>query len=220
MLKVAIKKRLKQFTLDVTFKMDDEIVVLFGPSGSGKTTILNALAGLVRPDEGEIVRDQEVLFQNKKVFLPTKKRNVGYLFQDYALFPHMTVEKNITYGVPKRTMPEFLQQWIQITGIQHLMKKYPNQISGGEKQRAALVRALAPQPRLLLLDEPFSALDSTNRLRCQDELQFIHRKWRVPIILVTHDEGEAIKLADRILYIEKGKIIKNKVKPKMKSQGL
>lgn len=206
MLKVAIKKRLKQFTLDVTFQIKDEIVVLFGPSGSGKTTILNALAGLVRPDEGEIVRDQDVLFRNKKVFLPTKKRNVGYLFQDYALFPHMTVEENIAYGVSKGISQEFLSQWIKITGIQHLMKKYPNQISGGEKQRVALARALAPQPKLLLLDEPFSALDAMNRIRCQDELLFIHRKWRIPILLVTHDEGEAVKLADRILYIEKGKI--------------
>jgi molybdate transport system ATP-binding protein len=220
MLKVAIKKKLKQFSLDVSFQMNNEIVVLFGPSGSGKTTILNSLAGLVRPDDGEIVRDQEVLFHYKKVFLPTKNRNVGYLFQDYALFPHMTIERNITYGIRSKTLPGFLQQWIQITGIQHLMKKYPNQISGGEKQRVALVRALAPQPKLLLLDEPFSALDSTNRINCQDELLFIHRKWRVPILLVTHDEGEAMKLADRILYIEKGKIINSKTIRIKKSQGI
>lgn len=211
MLKVAMKKKLRQFLLDVSFQMDHEIVVLFGPSGSGKTTILNALAGLLRPDEGEIERDHELLFKNNQVFLPAKKRKVGYLFQDYALFPHMTVEKNIHYGMQKNRIPAFLQQWIQITGIEPLMKKYPNQISGGEKQRVALVRALATQPQLLLLDEPFSALDSTNRVRCQEELLFIHEKWKIPILLVTHDEGEAVKLADRILYMEKGKIIKEKV---------
>lgn len=219
MLKIQVNKKLKDFSLDVSLHMENEMIVLFGPSGSGKTTLLNILAGLSRPDKGEMIRDQTVIFQNHKVFLSPRERKIGYLFQDYALFPHLTVEQNIRYGIPKKNTPPFLQKWIWSTGIQNLLKKHPDQISGGEKQRVALARALAPQPHLLLLDEPFSALDAATRARCQDELLYIHRKWKIPIILVTHDEKEAMKLAERIYYIEKGKIVKIKELKKKKSHG-
>lgn len=219
MLQVQIKKMLKQFSLDVSFQLDHEMIVLFGPSGSGKTTLLNILAGLSRPDTGEILHNQRVIFQDRKIFQPPQQRKIGYLFQDYALFPHMTVEQNIRYGIPKKQTTPFLQKWIRVTGIEHLLKKYPDQISGGEKQRVALARALAPQPYLLLLDEPFSALDSVTRNNCQDELLYIHEKWKIPIVLVTHDEKEAMKLADRIYYIEKGKIVKTKEFRKKTSHG-
>lgn len=220
MLEVQVNKKLKEFTLDVSLQMNHEMIVLFGPSGSGKTTLLDILAGVSRPDRGEMIRDQTVIFRNNKVFQSPRERKIGYLFQDYALFPHMTVEQNIRYGIPNTPTPSFLQKWIGSTGIQDILKKHPDQISGGEKQRVALARALAPQPYLLLLDEPFSALDSGTRTRCQDELIYIHRKWKIPIILVTHDEKEAMKLADQIYYLEKGKIVKIKDFRKKKTLGL
>lgn len=219
MLEIQVHKKLKEFSLDVSLQMDHEIIVLFGPSGSGKTTLLNIMAGLLRPDQGEMIRNQTPIFRNNKVFQSPRERKIGYLFQDYALFPHMTVEQNIRYGIPKKNTPPFLQKWIQSTGIHDLLKKHPDEISGGEKQRVALARALALQPYLLLLDEPFSALDSATRTRCQDELLTIHKNWRIPIILVTHDEQEAKKLADRIYYIEKGKIVKIQNFRERKSHG-
>lgn len=209
MLHVQIKKRLPHFLLDIECQMKDEILVLFGPSGSGKTTILNCIAGLDHPDEGYIALDQQVFFHGKRKSLPVQKRNIGYLFQDYALFPHMTVEKNIFYGVKKKDQQtsDSIQSLLQVLGIHHLLKKYPRQISGGEKQRVALARALATEPSILILDEPLSALDEDTRLECQDELLRLHAMWRIPFIIVTHDRSEADKLGDTILFLEKGKIM-------------
>lgn len=210
MLKVNIQKRLQHFELDVEFSVKDEIVVLFGPSGSGKTTILNNVAGLSHPDRGRIEINGNTFFEKGKKPLPVQKRNIGYLFQDYALFPHMTVEKNIYYGVNKQQSnehPETIQSLINELGIQHLLSKYPKQISGGEKQRVALSRALATEPQLLLLDEPFSALDNKTRLQCHEQLLALHQKWKIPVLLVTHNLEEAQKLGNRILFIEKGKFI-------------
>lgn len=209
MLYVNIQKHLPYFELDVEFEVGAEIVVLFGPSGAGKTTILNSIAGLTKPDTGIIRLGSTVFFETGKKSLATQKRRLGYLFQDYALFPHMTVEKNIRYGMKGRETEEserFLTQLLGLLGIEHLLPTYPHQISGGEKQRVALVRALASGPDLLLLDEPLSALDAGTRLKCQDELLAIHRLWRIPVLLVTHDEKEAQKLGDRVLIMEQGKI--------------
>lgn len=210
MLSVTIHKRLQHFDLDVQFSVKDEIVVLFGPSGSGKTTILNNIAGLSHPDDGHIELNKRIFFMKKQKPLPVQKRRVGYLFQDYALFPHMTVEKNIYYGVGKKHSAdhsETIRSIIEELGIEHLLSKYPKQISGGEKQRVALTRALATKPQLLLLDEPFSALDQATRLQCHEQLLSLHSKWNIPIILVTHNLEEAQKLGDRILFIERGKFI-------------
>lgn len=210
MLDVQIHKKLSHFELDVKFTAHHEIVVLFGPSGSGKTTILNCLAGLEQPDNGSIHLEGSLLFGEGKS-VPVQKRKVGYLFQDYALFPHMSVEKNIWYGVPKKDRPnkrEVIEQLLDVLGIQHLLRKYPHQISGGEKQRVALARALATEPSLLLLDEPLSALDEETRLQCQDELLRLHELWKgVPFLIVTHDRKEAEKLGDRILHMNYGKLI-------------
>ncbi|WP_047153108.1 ABC transporter ATP-binding protein [Aneurinibacillus tyrosinisolvens] len=209
MLSVQIQKKLAQFTLDITFCVKDEIVVLFGPSGSGKTTALNIIAGLLHPDKGSVLLNNMVFFSEEAGGLPPQKRKVGYLFQDYALFPHMTVRKNIRYGIrqPLTVKEENqIQHLLEGLGIGHLLLKYPHQISGGEKQRVALARALACEPALLLLDEPLSALDHASRLRGQDELLRLHKEWKIPTILVTHDKEEARKLGDRILYMEAGKI--------------
>lgn len=219
MLTVKIQKQLQHFILDVEFSVKKEIIVLFGPSGSGKTTILNNISGLSHPDSGLIKINNVTFFEKGQKPLPVQKRNIGYLFQDYALFPHMTVEKNILYGVNKTKSighTETIRSLIEDLGIKHLLSKYPKQISGGEKQRVALSRALATEPQLLLLDEPFSALDNKTRLICHEQLLMLHDKWKIPIILVTHNLEEAQKLGDRILFIEKGKFI-NKIEEKQTS---
>ncbi|SFJ01888.1 ABC transporter ATP-binding protein [Thermoflavimicrobium dichotomicum] len=218
MLTVQIQKQLAHFQLDISFQLKQQILVLFGPSGSGKTTILNCIAGLVTPDSGSIVLNDRVFFAQGQKPLPPQKRNVGYLFQDYALFPHMTVEKNIRYGLKIKNQKDadtFLRPLLQILGIEHLRSKYPHQISGGEKQRVALARALATEPSILLLDEPLSALDQKTRIQCQDELLRLHQMWRIPFIIVTHDLNEAKKLGDIIIYLEQGKIIKKEEKERI-----
>ncbi|WP_172370564.1 ABC transporter ATP-binding protein [Sporosarcina jiandibaonis] len=211
MLEVQIKKKLPHFLVDINLTVEDEILVLVGPSGSGKTTILNAIAGLDHPDDGRITLNGNIFFCDNEKPLPTQQRNIGYLFQDYALFPHMTVEKNIAYGVKKMNAIEAekrIERLVNTLGINHLLSKYPHQISGGEKQRVALARALATEPSLLLLDEPLSALDSRTRLECQEELQRLHATWKTPFIIVTHDMQEAEKLGDKIIFLESGLITK------------
>lgn len=205
MLTVSIQKRLPDFLLDVSFSVQQEIVVLFGPSGSGKTTILGSIAGLVHPDAGRITLGDQIFYEQGKKPMPVQKRRIGYLFQDYALFPHMTVAQNIRYGM--KTGHELgLEALLTTVGIDHLLDKYPHQISGGQKQRVALVRALATEPDILLLDEPLSALDADTRRQCQDELLRLHAMWNIPLLLVTHDRDEAERLADVILNIENGRI--------------
>jgi molybdate transport system ATP-binding protein len=205
MLTVKVQKQLPDFLLDVQFTMKDEIVVLFGPSGSGKTTILNSIAGLITPDAGHIQLGETYFYEQGKKPLPVQKRNIGYLFQDYALFPHMTVEQNIRYGM-KPGNRLHLESLLSTVGIDHLVEKYPHQLSGGQKQRVALVRALATEPDVLLLDEPLSALDADTRRECQDELLRLHERWKIPFLMVTHDREEASKLADVILTLENGKL--------------
>lgn len=203
MLNVQLAKKLNHFTLDIAFTMRSEIIAICGPSGAGKTTILNSIAGLIRPDTGQIQLNNRTLFQTGKTNIPTRKRNIGYMFQDYALFPHRTVWKNITYKNNNTKLVELLLQELQ---IDHLKEHYPDQISGGEKQRVALTRALATEPELLLLDEPFSALDEKTRIRAHDELLRVQKRWKIPIIFITHQIDEAKKLANRIIYLEHGKI--------------
>lgn len=209
MLFVNIQKRLPDFILDVSFSVQKEIVVLFGPSGSGKTTILNSIAGLVHPETGVIQLNENVFYREGQKPLPVQKRNIGYLFQDYALFPHMTVEQNVRYGL-KKGHELNLAPLLSTVGIDHLLQKYPHQLSGGQKQRVALVRALATEPDILLLDEPLSALDADTRKQCQNELLRLHAMWNIPFLLVTHDREEAEKLADVILLIDNGTIKERK----------
>lgn len=210
MLEVKIKKRLFHYEMDVNFTMDNEILVLFGPSGSGKTTILHCIAGITAPDKGNISLGGQTFYDRSMKTVPTQRRNIGYLFQDYALFPHMTVEKNIHYGVKKKAhKTDFvIEQLLEVLGIKHLLPKYPHQISGGEKQRVALARALATEPSILLLDEPLSALDKDTRIECQNELIRLHELWKIPFIIVTHDMDEAERLGHRIVFLEEGKIIR------------
>jgi molybdate transport system ATP-binding protein len=207
MLYVDMQKRLPDGVLHARFSAKDEIVVLFGPSGAGKTTMLNCVAGLTNPDAGLIRLGDTVFFDSdSKKALPPQQRNVGYLFQDYALFPHMTVEQNIRYGLKKGTNLR-LAELLASVGIDRLLDKYPHQLSGGQKQRVALVRALATEPDILLLDEPLSALDADTRRQCQDELLRLHEMWRIPFLLVTHDLQEAERLGSVILVVQNGQVL-------------
>lgn len=209
MLKVNLFKKLPHFELDVEFQLENEVLVLFGASGSGKTTVLDILAGLQNPDRGEIICNNRVHFSSEKgINLSPQERNTGYLFQDYALFPHMNVKRNILFGVDckkREKVPDY-RYVVEMFDIAHLEKRYPRQLSGGEKQRVALARALMTGPDLLLLDEPLSALDSGLRRQCQKELLYLHRQWRIPFILVTHDLDEAEELGNQILFLQKGTV--------------
>lgn len=211
MLEAQFTKKLWHFTLELQLQAENNILVLWGPSGAGKTTILQCLAGLFKPSGGYIRLNQRLLYSSgERLNVPTRFRNIGYLFQDYALFPHMTVRSNVMYGLKgQRSKPgegsldpiELLDSF----GVGHLVDRYPRQLSGGERQRVALARALAVQPQLLLLDEPFSALDKSTRVILRQEVKRLHRQWRIPFILVTHDEEDASFLGDRTILLEKGK---------------
>jgi len=208
MLKIDIQSSLHHYTLDIALDLDQEIGVLFGRSGAGKSTILHAIAGLYTPDHGQITIHERTVFDSERIDLPPQKRNVGYVFQDYALFPHMTVSQNIYYGIAKKdrnAAKTHIDALIGALGISHLQSKYPHNISGGEKQRVALIRALAMKPDVLLLDEPFSALDEDTRVEGHKELLRLKNEWKIPMLLVTHNKEEGEKLADRLFYIENGK---------------
>ena len=208
MLSVDITKNLPDFSLSIRFSIERDILVLFGPSGCGKTTTLRSIAGLLQPDGGRIVNDGEVFFDAAgKIFIPPRQRRIGYMFQDFALFPHMSVYRNIWYGVRDhdRETRQMYEKLTSLLKIGHLAERSPGQLSGGEKQRVALARALMAQPKILLLDEPLSSLDTETRLEVRNELREMQRIWNIPFILVTHDPDEARFLGDQVLYMQKGR---------------
>ena len=208
MLSVDITKNLPDFSLSIRFSIERDIRVLFGPSGCGKTTTLRSIAGLLQPDGGRIVNDGEVFFDAAgKIFIPPRQRRIGYMFQDFALFPHMSVYRNIWYGVRDhdRETRQMYEKLTSLLKIGHLAERSPGQLSGGEKQRVALARALMAQPKILLLDEPLSSLDTETRLEVRNELREMQRIWNIPFILVTHDPDEARFLGDQVLYMQKGR---------------
>src|SRR5690625_4306803 len=204
MLHVHMKKKLINYTIHVQFSIEKNIVVLYGPSGAGKTSILNGIAGLTKLDDGDIRLNDKILVQNGRSIIPVQKRNIGYVFQDYALFPHKTVWENITYGMKRESFTRKLMEELDVV---HLAQQYPHEISGGEKQRVALIRAIATEPELLLLDEPFAALDEQSKRLGYEQLQHIHRLWHIPIILVSHQMNEITKLSSKVIYIDRGKIM-------------
>jgi len=210
LLKADFRFELRHFELQACLEVFNEILVLVGSSGSGKTTILKCLAGLKTPSEGSILINERTVYSSaNKITLPSRERRVGYVFQEYALFPHMTVKKNIMYGVTKekrRTKPRAAEEMLDMLGILHLQDRYPQHISGGEKQRVALARALMTEPEIMLLDEPLSALDQEIRSELQQELKKIQRQWKIPFVLVTHDLNEAEILGDQLIRIDRGKL--------------
>lgn len=186
------------------------IAVLFGPSGSGKTTILRCLAGLDRPNQGHIRFEEQTWFDaGPGVFLSPQRRDIGFLSQDYALFPHRTVARNIAYGLAGLSVAEQrrrVQNMLALFGLAGLEGRLPRELSGGEQQRVALARALVRQPRLLLLDEPLSALDSPTRERLRRELRQLLGELAVPTVLVTHDRVEALALGDSVVVLDQGRV--------------
>jgi molybdate transport system ATP-binding protein len=182
---------------------------LFGQSGAGKTTLLRILAGLVTPDNGLIQFGEMVWYDSEKLInLPPQQRNISFMFQDYALFPNMTVEQNIRFAQPEKDEPE-VQKLLGIFGLKELAKRKPTGLSGGQKQRVALARALARKPQLLLLDEPLSALDAEMRNTLQDEIVKAHQMTSITTIIVSHDLNEVFRMATNVLCIENGCITRN-----------
>jgi molybdate transport system ATP-binding protein len=195
-----------QLQVSVTFEKG-ELVSLYGPSGSGKTSVLRMLAGVLPAASGKINVGGNTWFdQDKKINLPPQERNVGIVFQDYALFPNMTVRENIAYALQRNQSATMVDEVIQLMELNQLYNKKPHLLSGGQRQRTALARALVRRPTLLLLDEPFAALDTEMRLRIQDYLQLVHRQYNLTTILVSHDMLDVIKLASKVFVLENGRI--------------
>lgn len=216
-MQVAIKKRLESdksgsFTLDVAFKASVGITILFGQSGSGKTTTLRAIAGIVTPDTGTISIGEEIYFDSGPgKNLSIQKRRVGYVFQDYALFPHMTAEQNITYGLKDDGLrgvsrQQRAREMLSLFNIEHVARRYPQNMSGGEQQRTALARALASDPAVVLLDEPLSAVDAETRTRLLDEVVAAQERVRIPFVYVTHNTSEAIRLGSQVVVLHEGRV--------------
>jgi molybdate transport system ATP-binding protein len=209
---LQIRKRLrKDFELDVAVSLAPGITILFGPSGAGKTTLLDCIAGLVRPDAGRIATRDRVWFDGTLgIDVPTQLRRVGYVFQDLALFPHLTVQDNIEYGLSRLPSGERERRTAAILEsfrISHLRSRRPGQISGGERQRVALARALVIDPAILLLDEPLAGLDAVAKAKIVDDLRAWNHEHRVPIVYVTHSREEVFALGEQALVLESGQAI-------------
>ncbi|MFT4568317.1 MAG: molybdate transport system ATP-binding protein [Saprospiraceae bacterium] len=212
MIELKIQKSLQaangamNLTLDISIPQGS-FITLYGESGAGKTSTLRMLAGLMDPDGGRITVNNEVWYDtSKKICLTPQKRKIGYVFQDYALFPNMTVRKNLEYALGKNQDPQRINTLIEITELSALQNRKPETLSGGQKQRVALARALVQQPEILLLDEPLAALDSKIRLRLQDYIKQVHQEFNLTTILVSHDIGEIVKLSDQVIVLEAGKV--------------
>ncbi|NIF78493.1 ATP-binding cassette domain-containing protein [Paraburkholderia sp. Cy-641] len=217
-LDVAIRKTFetaeRRFTLDVSFRANTQRLVLFGPSGAGKSLTLQAIAGLLRPDEGSITLHGTTLFDSASgVDQKPQARKIAYLFQDYALFPHLNVRQNIGFGLRRgwfnpraRGSHPQVDYWLEALELRGVAGNHPVQLSGGQKQRVALARALVAQPRLLLLDEPFSALDSALRQRMRRELSDLQTRLYIPMVLITHDPDDVAAFGDQVVQVNDGRV--------------
>ncbi|WP_218082627.1 ABC transporter ATP-binding protein [Anthocerotibacter panamensis] len=197
------------FRLAVDFAVAAGLTVLFGPSGAGKSTLLDCIAGLVTPTEGEVALGTEVFYAHPDVYLPPQKRRVGYVFQRAALFPHLNVAANIAFALdrwPQAKRQARIAELAQMLRLEGLLERRAHQLSGGQAQRVALARALAPQPHLLLLDEPFNALDGELRTVLAEELKALQVRLDLPMVLVTHSRTEALSLADTVVLLQAGTI--------------
>ena len=206
---VDIRKKLRGFYLNVSFETNGDYLGILGASGSGKSMTLKCIAGIETPDEGRIVLNGKVLFDSKeKINLKPQERNIGYLFQNYALFPNMTVEENIGIGlIEDKEKCEKVNEMIKIFELTGLEKKYPSELSGGQAQRVALARAIIYKPDILMLDEPFSALDSYLKEKLQTELLELLKVYDKEVLMVTHSRDEVYKFCENVVIIEKGKSI-------------
>ena len=206
MLQVTIKKKLGNFLLDVDFCMDGGVFAILGASGCGKSMTLKCIAGIERPDEGRIVLNDRVLFDSKKkINLPPQKRKVGYMFQDYALFPNMNVVQNIQAGMGRKPDQKKVQEYITGFHLTGLEKHMPDQLSGGQKQRVAMARMLAAEPELLLLDEPFAALDSYLKWKMEQQMMDLLKDIQKPALFVSHSRDEIYRFSEELLIMDQGK---------------
>lgn len=202
LLELDVNHRLRSYDLDLALSVDRETVAIVGPSGAGKSTVLRIVAGLLAPDRGRVALDGEPWFDPaRRVNLPPERRRVGLVFQDYALFPHMTVRENVAFGGSARA-----DELLERLRVSHLANDKPGRLSGGERQRVAVARALSRDPGVLLLDEPLSALDAATRTIVRGELADVLRELELPTVLVTHDFGDAAQLADRAGVIVDGRL--------------
>ena len=211
MLKVNIQKKLNEFDLEVDFELKKRSLGILGPSGCGKSITLKSIAGIINPDKGvvSLISDDETIYfdSNEKINLKPQKRNVGYLFQNYALFPNMTVEENIAAGLSKNDDKKKVSEMIKRFHLEGLEKRYPRHLSGGQQQRVALARIMAYGPDVILLDEPFSAMDTFLKEQLRLELVNSLADFDGFSILVTHDRDEAFQFCDELIILDKGKII-------------
>ncbi|MCO5093304.1 molybdenum ABC transporter ATP-binding protein [Bosea sp. (in: a-proteobacteria)] len=211
-LDIAVRRRLGAFSLDAAFTSNGRLTALFGSSGSGKTSLINVISGLIRPESGHVRVDGETLVDTAKgVFLPTHRRRIGYVFQEARLFPHLTVRQNLLFGhwfVPRaQRRPAELDRVLDLLGIGHLTKRRPGALSGGEKQRVAIGRALLAQPRLLLMDEPLAALDEARKAEILPHIERLRDEAGIPIVYVSHALAEVARLATTIAMVEGGRIL-------------
>ena len=215
MIKIQIYKEFfksaNQFSIDVDFSLKKgSFNALFGDSGSGKTTILNVIAGIKYADRGKIsVLDNVWLDTAAQINLAINKRKIGVVFQNSILFPHLTVYENLVFSKEKNDSLELMNELIELFSISDLLKQFPENLSGGEKQKVAIVRSLIRNPDLLLLDEPFSAVDFQQRKELQDALLQVHQKLKFTALVISHDIEEVVRLSDNIFMLDKGKVIKN-----------
>jgi molybdate transport system ATP-binding protein len=216
MLEVTVQKQFADFHLDVAFTVEHALVVLFGPSGSGKSLTLQAIAGIVEPEAGRIILGDQPLYDaRQRINLPPQARRIGYVPQRYALFPHLTVEKNIGFGLhalSRRDQARRIAELIEIFSLQGLERRRPTELSGGQQQRVALARAVAVQPRLLLLDEPFAALDAPLRAALRQELLQLQARLQLKILLVSHDLNDAFTLGQQVIVYDGGRVIQQGVR--------
>lgn len=210
MLSVSVEKRLGDFTLIAKFEAAGGVTALFGPSGAGKTTIVNMIAGLVAPDRGRIVLDDTVLFDfATRQNVPAHRRRIGYVFQEGRLFPHLTVAKNLEYGRWMNRLAHDAtetERIVALLDIGPLLKRRPGKLSGGERQRVAIGRALLMKPQLLLLDEPLASLDRARKLEILPYLAKLRDEAKVPMIYVSHQAGEILRIASQVVRIEDGQV--------------
>ena len=204
----------RAFELDVAFRAEASRLVLFGPSGAGKSLTLQAIAGLLRPDAGRVAVDGQTVFDDaSRCNVPSRDRHFGYLFQDYALFPHLTVRQNVAFGTthgivnPSRRHDDpRVREWLATFELDTLAERFPEQLSGGQRQRTALARALVAGPRALLLDEPFAALDVPLRKRLREELLALQSRLALPLILISHDPVDVELFGEEVVTIERGRV--------------
>jgi molybdate transport system ATP-binding protein len=212
LLEVRLRRRVHDgLTLDVALSLDAEVAVLFGPSGAGKTSLLRLITGLTAPDAGFVRLGPSVLFDSaREISEPLRRRRIGLIFQDDLLFPHLSVADNIRFGLhgqDRTARAARLAEVSALCGVEHLLDRRPETLSGGERQRVGLARALAPRPRLLLCDEPVSAIDLPNRYQLIDRLRRVQQIEQIAVLYVTHSPAEAIAIGTRLFFLERGKII-------------